>query len=162
MNKAGASIAQLTIPHSPEGFHELDRTREKLGFQLEQCLVGLETSHNLLIDFLWDRGYNQVYVVPPAVIKGSRSRFRQSGARTDPSDAHLVADILRTDQGRLQPWYPDSLLTRQIRARVSLINHFTRNITRLSNRIRAVLVRYYPAALNVFSELTRPITLHFL
>lgn len=162
MNKAGASIAQLTIPHSPEGFHELDRTREKLGFQLEQCLVGLETSHNLLIDFLWDRGYNQVYVVPPAVIKGSRSRFRQSGARTDPSDAHLVADILRTDQGRLQPWYPDSLLTRQIRARVSLINHFTRNITRLSNRMRAVLVRYYPAALNVFSELTRPITLHFL
>jgi transposase len=162
MNEAGASIAQLTIEHSPEGFHKLDWTRQKLGLERDECVLGLETSHNLLIDFLWDRGYEHVYVVPPAVVKGSRSRYRQSGARTDPSDAHLVADILRTDQGRLQPWHPDSLLTRQIRARVSLIHHLTPNITRLSNRLRAVLLRYYPAALNVFSELSRPITLHFL
>lgn len=162
MNKAGASIGQLTIPHTPEGFQKLDRAREKFDLQPEQCLVGLETAHNLMIDFLWDRGYNHVFVVPPSVVKGSRSRYRQSGARTDLSDAYVVADILRTDQGRLQPWHPDSLLTRQIRARVSLINHFTRNITRLSNRLRAVILRFYPAALNVFSELTRPITLHFL
>jgi transposase len=162
MNESGAPIAQLTIDHTPEGFHELDRMREKLGLERDQCLVALETSYNLLIDFLWDRGYSHVYVVPPNVVKGSRSRYRQSGARTDPSDAHLVADILRTDQGRLQPWHPDSMLTRQIRARVSLINHLTRNITRLSNRLRAVILRYYPASLNVFSELTRPITLNFL
>lgn len=162
MNETGASVAQLTIEHTPEGFHKLDWTRQKLDLQPDKCLVGLETSYNLLIDFLWDRGYNQVFVVPPNVVKGNRSRYRQSGARSDPSDAHLVADILRTDQGRLQPWHPDSLLTRQIRARVSLINHLTHNITRLSNRLRAVLIRFYPAALNVFSELTRPITLHFL
>jgi len=162
LNETGASVAQLTFPHLPEGFHQLDRTRDRLGIQAEQCTVGLETAHNLLIDFLWDRGYCQIYVVPPCVVKGSRSRYRQSGARSDPSDAYVVADILRTDRGRLQPWFPDSLLTRQMRASVSLINHLTRSIVRLSNRLRAVLLRYYPAALHVFSELARPITLHFL
>jgi hypothetical protein len=47
-------------------------------------------------------------------------------------------------QGRL--WHPDSLLTRLMRAKVSWIHHLTRASTRLSNRLRAVLLRYYPAA----------------
>ena len=54
------------------------------------------------------------------------------------------------------------MLTRQIRAKVNLIDHLTRNIGRLSNRLRTVVVRYYPAALNVFSSLTAQITLQFI
>ena len=86
----------------------------------------------------------------------------QSQARTDPSDAWLIADILRTDQPRLTPWYPDSLLTRQMRAKVSLILHLTHQSTRLSNRLRAVLLRYYPAATQVFSSLQAQIALQFI
>jgi hypothetical protein len=60
--------------------------------------------------------------------------------------------------GRLQPWRPDCLLTRQIRAKISLILHLTQETTRLSNRLRSVLLRYYPAALQVFKGgLTTPI-----
>jgi hypothetical protein len=43
--------------------------------------------------------------------------------------------------GRLQPWRPDCLLTRQIRAKISLILHLTQETTRLSNRLRSVLLR---------------------
>jgi transposase len=74
----------------------------------------------------------------------------------------LIADILRTDHPRLTPWYPDSLLTRQMRAKVSLILHLTRQNTRLSNRLRAVLLRYYPAATQVFGSLQVQIALEFL
>jgi transposase len=112
----------------------------------------METAHNLIIDFLWSRGYSQIYVVPPTTIKGNRSRFRHSRARSDASDALVIADCLRTDQGRLQPWKPDQPLTRHIRAKLSLINYLTKEIVRLSNRLRSVLLRYYPAALNVFSS----------
>jgi transposase len=162
LNQAGALLAQLTLPHSPDGFLRLDATRQQLGVGPLECLVGLETAHNLLIDFLWDRGYRHVYVLPPKVVRRSRERYRLSGARSDLSDAFVVADVLRTDQGRLQPWFPDTLLTRQIRAKVSLVHHLTGSIVRLSNRLRAVLLRYYPAALGIFSDLTSQIALHFI
>lgn len=162
MNEAGSPIVRLTIPHTLEGFLELDATRQALGVAQQDCLIGLETAHNLVIDYLWSRNYPHVYVVPPSVVKSTRGRYGHSGARTDQSDAFLLADLLRTDRARLQPWHPDSLLTRQIRAKVSLIHHLTHSVVRLSNRLRAVLLRYYPAALNVFSSLRTQIALEFI
>jgi len=162
MNEAGVDIARLTIPHSLDGFVQLDATRRKLGLIPEACTLGLETAHNLIIEYLWSQAYQQVYVIPPSVVKSNRGRFRQSGAHDDQSDGYLLADILRTDRGRLQPWHPDSLLTRQMRAKVSWIHHLTCATTRLSNRLRSVLLRYYPAALHVFPDLSTGIALEFI
>jgi transposase len=150
------------MSHTPEGLLNLEKTRLYAGIELADCWVALETAHNLVIDFLWSRGYPQIYVIPPSVIKSCRGRYGSSGARNDPKDGRLIADVLRTDQARLQPWRPDSLLTRQMRAKVSLINHLTRNTVRVSNRLRAVLLRYYPAAVEVFSSLTVLTALQFL
>ena len=122
LNEAGVIISQLTMPHTPDGLLKLEETRQHLDQPRDVCLVALETAHNLIIDFLWARSYQQVYVIPPSVIKSSRGRYGQSGARDDRRDSRLIADVLRTDQARLHPWRPDSLLTRQIRAKVSLIN----------------------------------------
>jgi transposase len=162
MNQAGARIAEQVIPASSEGLLYLDARRQALGVPPAACLVGLETAHNLMIDFLWAYDYQRVYVIPPGLVKSSRGRQGQSQAHTDPSDAWLIADILRTDQQRLMPWYPDSLLTRQMRAKVGLILHLTHQTTRLSNRLRAVLLRYYPAATQVFSDLRTQIALQFI
>lgn len=162
MNEAGAAVAEMTFTHDPQGYRRLIGVFDDLGTVPSQGVVGLETAHNLLVDFLWDQGFEQVYVVPPRAVKSSRNRYRQSGARSDLSDAFVVADMLRTDRGRLQPWFPDSALTRQIRAKISLHMHLTRDIVRLSNRLREVLWRYYPAATQVFSSLTSNITLAFL
>jgi transposase len=162
MNDAGAVVTRVTVPHSPDGFLKLETTRQQLGVTANECRVGLETAHNLLIDFLWAKGYSQVYVIPPSVVKGTRGRYRQSGARTDESDALLLADVLRTDRGRFQPWHPDDALTRQMRVKVSLHAYLTQQTTRFSNRLRAVLVRYYPAATQVFSGLKTQIALHFV
>jgi transposase len=162
MNEPGAAIARVTIPHTAKGFLHLVTECDKLGIEHATCVVGLETAHNILIDFLWTQQYKHVYVIPPSVVKGNRQRHRSSGARTDQSDAYLLADILRTDRGRLYPWHPDSLLTRQIRAKVSYIAYLTRNIVRTSNRLRSLLLRYYPAALSVFSSLQTQIRLQFI
>ncbi len=162
MNQAGVDVARLTIPHSLDGFLQLEAARRKLGLMPDECMLGLETAHNLIIEYLWSQAYQQVYVIPPSVVKSNRNRFRQSGARNDQSDGYLLADILRTDRGRLQPWHPDSLLTRQMRAKVSWIHHLTRACTRLSNQLRAVLLRYYPAALQAFPDLSTQIALEFL
>jgi transposase len=161
VNEAGAKMAHLSFTHSPQGFEKFDQTRAQFG-AAKDCLLALETAHNLLVDFLWARNYTQVYVVPPSLVKGSRKRYRQSGARTDESDAELLGNLLRTDHHRLHPWHPDRGLTRQMRAQISLYLYLSRSCVRLGNRLRSVLLRYYPAALEIFYHLDAHITLEFI
>jgi transposase len=161
-NEAGAVLWHLTIPHSSEGFLKLDTQVRQSGVTPAAVLVGIETAHNLLLDFLWAHEYTQVYVIAPSVVKSCRGRFGASGARSDQSDAHLLADLVRTDRARLQLWQPDTRLTRQLRAKVSAYHFLTQHSVRFSNRLHALLVRYYPAALQVFSDITTQIALAFL
>jgi transposase len=144
LNEAGAILGQLTMAHPLDGLRNLEKTREHLGLSRAECWVGLETAHNLVIDFLWEQGYEHVYVIPPRVIKSCRGRFGQSGARTDRHDGWLIADAVRTDRARLQAWQPDSGLTRQMRAKVGLLIHLSRNCIRWSNRLRAATLRTGP------------------
>lgn len=163
LNEAGAEIAYVCLPHKLEGFVQLDRQREKLGLAVAECVIGIETSYNLFVDYLLNQNYPAVYVLPPNQVRANQGRFRQSGAKDDPADARLIAEILRTDRGRLRPWQPDDFLTRQIRVQVRWILELGRQVVRLSNELRSVLLRYYPAALEVFSSgLTSQIAPEFL
>jgi transposase len=158
----GQVLSRVTVPHSAEGLAALDASREKLGVSRADCRVGLETAYSIVIDFLWACEYPHIFVIPPGAVKGARRRYRQTNAHTDEADAWVIADLLRTDPGQLRPWHPDSELLRQMRAKVSLVLYLTQEITRLGNRLQAVLARYYPAALQVFHDPTSPINLHFL
>lgn len=162
LNEAGAVICELVIGHTPEGFLQLASVCQQLQIGAGQAVIGLETAHNLLIDFLLESQWGAIYVLPPSLVKSNQGRFAQSGAKDDRRDAQLIAEILRTDRGRLHAWQPDSLLTRQIRARVQMHSFLSRTIRQYTSYLRAVLLRYYPAALEVFSGLDLPITLAFL
>lgn len=162
VNHRGAIIASLTIAHCPQGFAQLDQLCRDLGGTPADWVVGLETAHTLLVDFLWDRGYHQLYVIPPAVTHSARGRYRHSGARTDQSDALVIANLLRTDLPRLYPWQPDQPTTRHLRTLVSRLAFLTKQSVRLSNRLHALLWRYYPAATLVFDRLDQAITLDFI
>ena len=83
LNEGGAVLGQMTMAHTPMGLSNLEKTRQYLGVERAECVVGLETAHNLVIDFLWACEYPQIYVIPPSVIKGCRGRYGQSGARDD-------------------------------------------------------------------------------
>jgi transposase len=162
LNEAGGIIAYQTIPHTPLGFEAFDDQRMKLGVEVDDCLVGIETEHNLFMDFLSSHQYRQIYVIPPTTIKDSRGRFGASKANTDRSDAHLIADMLRTDRARLHVWHADSLLTQQIAALASLEQFLTHTIIQTNNRLRNVLWRYYPNAASVFTGLDLQISLEFI
>ena len=162
VNQQGAVIASLTVAHTPQGFAQLDQLRQDLGTSPADCIIGLETAHNLLVDFLWARGYEQLYVIPPHVTRSARGRYRQSGARTDQSDALVIANLLRTDLPRLYPWQPDQPATQQLRTLVSRLAFLTQQSVRLSNRLHAILWRYYPAATLVFDRLDQLLSLAFI
>ena len=162
MNEQGALLAHLTIKDDFDGFAQLHEVLEDWQKRSHEAYLALESAHLILIDQLWDWGFHQVYVVPPNVVTSARGRYRQSKAKDDRHDAMILADLLRTDRHRLYPWRPDSLPTRQIRAEAMLYQQLVRESTRQSNRLTALLQRYYPVALDVFSDLKTQIALAFI
>ena len=162
LNEVGEVLQTLKIDQTPIGFLGFDKARERLGVKVDECVVGIETHHNILIDFLIERGYLRIYVLPPNAVKSAQGRYRQSGAKSDPQDARLIADMVRTDQTKYHAWVPDRPLTRRIRAMISLIDYLNKEMWQLGNRLRAALLRYYPTALEIFSSLDSPISLAWI
>src|SRR6266545_1822259 len=162
LHGSGEVLLVLQIEHTLAGFRQLDQAGQSLGVGRQEVVIGLETAHNLLVDYLWDQGYAQIYVLPPNVVNSAQTRYRQSGAKDDAWDARLIADLLRTDQKRYAAWQPDQPLTRQIRAEVRFANQLGRELVRDGNRLRSILLRYYPAALEAFPHLDGMVSLAFL
>lgn len=162
LNDQGAQITAVSFPHTVDGFVYVDRVRRDTGVAAADCAVGIETAYNILIDFLWDRGYTRVYLVPPRLVKSRRDGLRPSGAHTDQTDATLIASLVRSEPHLLQLWKPDGPLIRQLRADVSHRLFLTTEELRLANKLRSLLGRYYPAALVIFSDITTQIALQFV
>jgi transposase len=162
MHEMGEVLLMQQIPHTIVGFQQLDQARQSLGVGRQEVIIGLETAHNLLVDYLWDQGYEQIYVLPPSAVKSAQTRYRQSGAKDDAWDARLIADLLRTDHRRYVPWKPDQPLTRQIRAEVRFANQLGWELVRSGNRLRSILLRSYPSALEAFPHLDSVVCLAFL
>lgn len=150
VDEAGQELCKATVQHSRQGFSEIDDLRRQLGVSTTECVVGLETAHNLVVDWLWAHGYEQLYVIPPNVTRSRQTSYRQSGARSDASDGYLIGNLLRTECHRLIPWRPDSALTQRLRAKVRLRTQLVGEKVRLANQLRQTLQRYYPLALELF------------
>ncbi len=162
LNEQGAVITWQVIPSSVEGFAAFDQQRARLGILPEQYLVGIETHYHLILDYLVEHGYPHLYILPPHLVSSSRGRFGASQASSDPSDARLIADLLRTDRARLRPWQPNGPLLQELAGLVHLEHFLTVTIVRCTNYLRQVLGRYYPNAIQVFSSLDTQIALQFI
>ena len=152
LNEAGACLNRFQVPHTQAGFLRLEKHLAQVNEVAADCLVAIETHHNTLVDFLWSRGHT-LFILPPNQVKSNRGRQRASRAKDDDSDALLLADILRTDQGRLIPWQADGDLVQQMRSLLSWIDDLTDSIKRHRNRLRANLLRYYPQPLATFGNM---------
>src|SRR5690606_5458857 len=79
-----------------------------------------------------------------------------------PADAHVLADMVRTDSHQLRPVAPDSEAAEALkvvaRAHKTMIWDRTRQVQRLRHALR----EYFPAALEAFDDLTAPDTLELL
>ena len=161
MNDTGARVSQIEFKHTLNGFKQVEAERRKLNVPASECLVAIETTHNLLVDFLLEHDY-VVYIVPPKATNAYRNRQRSSGAHTDGSDAALLAGIMRTDRDSHRRLSPNESLTQQMLVQMRLIETLRRSIQRQENQLRDVLFRIYPQALGLFGELTAQINLRFL
>jgi transposase len=162
-NEAGRRLARARLP---EGVAGMARLHAMIGERLGEdddttVVVGIETDRGPWVQALLAAGY-QVYPVNPLQVARFRERHGVSGAKSDTGDAHVLADMVRTDRHQLRPAAGDSPQAEAVkvvtRAHKTLIWERTRHALRLRHALR----EFFPAALVAFDELTSPDTLALL
>jgi len=142
----------------PEGVAGIARLHELIGgfttedMAAEQVLVGIETDRGPWVAALVAAGYT-VFAINPRQVARYRERHGTSGAKSDAGDAHVLADMVRTDAHQLRAVAGDSALVEGVklvaRAHQNLIWDRHRQVLRL----RSALREYFPAALEAFDDL---------
>ncbi len=160
IDERGEVRERLDVPHTRTGLSELVGRLARHGEPAE-VEVGIERPDGPLVDALVAAGF-VVVIVPPHVVKAARPRFSAARAKSDPGDARLLADLVRTDARRfrrLRPSDPEtSRLRRLVRTRQQL--HDTRTL--LANQLRALLEEAWPGGAALFARVDSPIALAFL
>jgi transposase len=152
MDQAGKRLASRRLPEGLTGIRQLHELIAEHAEEPDQVVIGIETDRGLWAGALAAAGY-QVFAVNPLAVARYRDRHHVSGAKSDASDAKLLADLVRTDRHNHRPIAGDSLDAEAIkvlaRAHQSLIWARTRH----TNALRSALREYYPAALLAFEDL---------
>jgi transposase len=124
-------------------------------------VVGTETERGPWVQALIAAGY-QIYAINPLQVARYRQRHGVSGAKSDTLDAHVLADMVRTDRHQLRPIAGDSVQAEAVkvlsRAHKTLIWERTRHLLRLRHALR----EFFPAALAAFDDLSAADTLELL
>jgi transposase len=123
--------------------------------------VAIERCDGPLVEALLDAGL-RVVVITPRQVKGLRSRYTGSGAKSDAGDAYLLADVLRTDGHRFQALTQDSDATGVLRALSRTRKQLVEARVGLVNQLHALLERVFPGAIGLFARLDSDVAIAFL
>ena len=168
MSEAGKVLAKKRLPEGVAGITQL---HELIGRHLPEdgadadadaeVVIGIETDRGPWVAALIAAGYT-VFPVNPLQASRYRERHGVSRAKSDGGDAHMLADMVRTDSRQLRPAAGDSPEAGAVkvvaRTHKTLIWERTRAVQRLRHQLR----EYFPAALEAFEDLDAPDTLELL
>lgn len=153
----GGVRERLEVAHNAAGLAELLRRLKHW-----HCPpVAIERPSGLVVDTLVEAGMTVVPIHPNAV-KATRPRYRSHGAKSDASDAYLLADLLRTDGHRFKPLSPQSDEIRALRALVRGRDDLVATRVQLANQLRSLLDSFWPGVAGVFADVDSPIALAFI
>ena len=158
IDAAGAVRDRFEIAHDRAGLAELMRRLARFGADVR---IAIERPSGLIVDALVEAGH-QVFPIHPNAVKASRPRYRSHGAKSDASDAYLLADLLRTDGHRWTALSPQSDSIRALRALVRARDDLVATRVALGNQLHSTLEAFWPGAACVFADITSPIGMAFL
>jgi transposase len=153
MDDTGRPLARRRLPEGLEGVRTFHALLAEHAEDPGQIVIGIETDRGLWVDALTAAGY-QVYAINPLAVARYRDRHHLAGTKSDAGDAKVLADLVRTDSHNHRPVAGDTAEAEAIKvvAREHQTLIWSRN--RHTNRLRNALREYYPAALDVFDELS--------
>jgi transposase len=152
-DEQGRKLASGRLSEGVEGiarFHELAAAHAS---DPGQVVIGIETDRGLFVNALAAAGY-QVFAVNPMSAARYRDRHSVSRAKSDPGDAKVLADLVRTDRHNHRPLAADSDQVLAVRALARAHQSMIWARRRQANQLRSALREFYPAALAAFDDLT--------
>jgi transposase len=158
IDEAGVLLVKRRITDDLTGFTELSEllaehaVSQSGASEFAPVDIGIETRDGLLVAALRAAGHVVVPINPKSVSR-YRDRHSVSGAKSDPADALMLAQIMRTDREIHRPLPDDTDLALAVRvlARAHQDAIWARQQT--ANQLRSLLRQFFPAALQAFSSL---------
>jgi transposase len=150
----GRKIGEKIFRHSGEGLAEMAAwlmTASSAG-GASQIYIAIEVPHGPVVEMLIERGFT-VHAINPKQMDRFRDRFTLAGAKDDSRDAEVMASALRTDRGCFRLLAGLDPVVIELREWSRIASDLGTERNRLTNRLREQLWRYYPAMLELESDL---------
>ena len=157
---AGQVVVRIEARHDAAGLADLTARLKRVAPPAE-LPIAIERPSGLVVDALVEAGH-PVIPIHPNVVKACRPRYRAAGGKSDPGDATMLADILRTDGHRFRPLMPASDDIRALRALVRGRDDPVAQRVALANQLRSLLEGFWPGAAAIFAAVDSPIALAFV
>jgi transposase len=157
---AGQVMLRIAVRHDAAGLADL-MTRLRRIAPAAELPIAIERPSGLIVDALIEAGHS-VIPIHPNIVKACRPRYRAAGGKSDPGDAYMLADILRTDGHRFRPLMPASDDIQALRALVRGRDDLLAQRVALANQLRSLLEGFWPGAAVIFADIDSPIALAFI
>ncbi len=149
MAEDGTVLAKRRVPDSVVGIGELHALVAEQAKDDDVVVVGIEIDRGLLVGSLVSAGY-EVFAINPMASARYRDRHAVSGAKSDPGDAKVLADLVRTDRHNHRTVAGDSDLAEGVKLLARAHQNAIWGRQRQVNTLRSALREYYPGALEAF------------
>jgi transposase len=146
-----AQTEHAVIKNTPEALEEWIQNL-RVNFRNRPVAICLEHARGALLYMLMAHDFMVLYPINPAMAASYRRTFTPSQAKNDPTDAHLLMDMLRCHRDSLTPWKPDDELTRKIARLCEERRHAVDTRTKFVQQLTAKLKSYYPQALDIIGD----------
>jgi transposase len=117
-----------------------------------EIAICLEISRGGLVSALLQHEGLVLFPINPKQLSSYRDAMCPSGAKNDPGDARLLAELIRDHHNKLRPWRPDDAETRTIALCCESRRKLVEDKKRLIQRLQSLLKAFYPVALEVLGE----------
>lgn len=161
MDGEGIVLGRRRIDTGLGGFGELMAVLAEHTEDPRSVPVAIETDKNLIVVALQTAGL-RIYPINPRAVARYRERHGQAGKKSDPGDAALLADVLRTDRHQHRPLPEVSHGGLAVKALARQHQEAIWALHQTTSRLRSVLLEFYPQALQAFPNLKHKAALSVL
>jgi transposase len=148
IDQRNGSCQTSQLKQSPEAI-DMWATELRQAYSGIKIVVCLEQTRGPLIYALMKYDFLLLVPINPKQLARFREVLKCSGAKNDPTDARLLAELFLKHGNHLRIWKPDDEQTRLL----GLLNEDRRKAvndrTRLKNRLKSELKLYFPQALQL-------------
>jgi transposase len=150
----GRKTGEKIFKHSGEGLAEMAAWLLAASGTAcpSQIHIAIEVPHGPVVETLMERGF-VVHAINPKQMDRFRDRFTLAGAKDDSRDAEVMASALRTDPRCFRLLAALDPVIVELREWSRIAEDLGAERNRLTNRLREQLWRYFPAMLELESDL---------